>query len=75
MALPQERAEPVRIYADDDSRLPRRLSAILQDKIDRYSVTVIEGQLSFERYKQLTGQITGLKEALRECEEMSKTLE
>lgn len=67
--------EPVRIYADDDSRLPRRLSAILQDKIDRYSVTVIEGQLSFERYKQLTGQITGLKEALRECEEMSKTLE
>lgn len=75
MALADNRPSPVRIHVDEDVRLPRRLSAILQDKIDRYSVTVIEGQLSFDRYKQLTGQITGLKEALREAEEMSKTLE
>jgi hypothetical protein len=69
------RAEPVRLYADDDARLPRRLSKVLQDKIDGYSRTVLDGSLTPERYKQLTGQIAGLREALRECEELAKSLE
>jgi hypothetical protein len=68
-------AEPVRIYADDDVRLPRRLSKFLQERIDSYSKTVLQGGCTPELYKELTGKIAGLSEALRECESISKEIE
>lgn len=68
-------AEPVRIYADEDVRLPRRLAKFLQDRIDSYSKTVLQGGCTPELYKELTGKIAGLSEALREAEEIGKALE
>jgi|HubBroStandDraft_1064217.scaffolds.fasta_scaffold500700_2 hypothetical protein len=67
--------EPVRLYSEDDVRLPRRLSVFLQKKIDGYSETVLDGQCTPELYHELTGKIAGLKEALREAQELAKELE
>lgn len=67
--------EPVRIHVSDDVRLPRRLAKFLQDRIDSYSKTVLQGGCTPELYKELTGKIAGLSEALRECEEISKEIE
>jgi hypothetical protein len=67
-------AEPVRFYADDDARLPVRLSKILQDRIDGLSESVLSGQLSKKDYRFSTGQITAFKEALSECQRIGKEL-
>ena len=68
-------ADPVRIHVDDDVRLPRRLRKFLQERIDGYSKTVLQGNCTHELYKELTGKIAGLTEALRKCDEISKEIE
>jgi hypothetical protein len=67
-------ASPVRLYAEDDVRLPRRLSTFLKDQIEALSTTVLEGGLSQDGYKEFTGQIRGLKTALIECERLTKEI-
>jgi hypothetical protein len=70
-----EGPSPVRIHVDEDTRMPRRLRKFLEDRIAGYSKTVLQGGCTPELYKELTGKIGGLNEALRECEEIAKTLE
>ena len=70
--MPQE---PVRLYADDDARLPVRLSKVLQNRIDGLSETVLDGQLSEKDYRSFTGQIIGLRHALSECEKIGNELD
>lgn len=67
-------SEPVRIYAEDDARLPRRLDKAISDRIAALSETVLAGQLSERDYRSFTGQIEGLKFALSECENISMEL-
>lgn len=68
-------ADPVRFYAEDDIRVPRRMVAILQEKIAGYTDTVMGGSLSIERYNFLTGYVAGLREALQVAEEIVKELD
>jgi len=68
-------SEPVRLYVEDDARMPRRLSAWIKQRIDDISETVLTGQLLEKEYRFMTGQIAGLREALSECEEIAKELE
>lgn len=63
---------PVRLYAEEDYRLPRRLSAFLRERIEDLSAIVLQGQLSRDDYKEYTGRITGMKTALEECERIEK---
>lgn len=65
---------PVRIYSEDDERLPVRLSNVLQDRIASMSELVIAGHLSEGDYRSRTGHIAGLREALSECERIGKEL-
>jgi hypothetical protein len=67
-------AEPVRIFVSDDERLPRRLVPLLQRKIDAYTGTIMAGQLEFPKYKELTGVVQGLREALQIAEELSREM-
>ena len=74
MALVKAPNEPLRMYAEDDARLPRYLAKVLQDRIDGLSETVLSGQLSEKDYRFSTGQITAFKEALSECERIGREL-
>lgn len=74
MALASQQQSPVRLYVDDDSRLPRRLSTFLKGQIENLSLTVLQGQLSHDDYKDFTGQIRGLNTALEECERITKEI-
>lgn len=65
---------PVRVYAEEDIRLPRRLQKDLEDKIAGYTQTIMQGQLTIERYKELTGKVAGLREALQIAEEIVREL-
>lgn len=69
-----EATQPVRLYVEDDVRLPRRLSTFLKEQIDGFSGTVLDGQLSPEDYKFYAGQIAGLRSALEECERIAKEI-
>lgn len=69
-----ESTQPVRLYVEDDIRLPRRLSTFLKERIDDFSVTVLDGQLSPEDYKFYAGRIAGLRSALEECERIAKEI-
>lgn len=69
-----EATQPVRLYVEDDVRLPRRLSTFLKEQIEGLSVTVLDGQLSPENYKFYAGQIAGLRSALEECERIAKEI-
>jgi len=62
--------EPVRIYAEDDIRLPKRLAAVLQERIEGYSDTILSGSCDLYQYKSLTGTIAGLREALQICDDI-----
>ena len=73
MAL-ANKAEPVRMYSDDDARLPVRLSKVLQDRIESLSETVLDGQLNEKDYRFFTGQIFGLRQALSECDRIATEL-
>lgn len=67
-------AEPVRLYTDDDARLPVRLKKVLQERIDSVSEAVLTGQLSDRDYRYQAGQLQGLRDALSVCEIISKEL-
>lgn len=71
---PKMSSDPVRVYAEDDARLPVRLSKVLQDRIASMSELVIAGHLSEGDYRSRTGHIAGLREALTECERIGKEL-
>lgn len=73
MALGKQ-SEPVRIYSDDDARLPMRLSKVLRDRIEALSEAVLNGQLTEREYRFSTGRIAGLREALSEAEQIGKDL-
>jgi len=66
--------EPVRLYAEDDIRLPRVLAKFLKDRINDISIAVLQGQLTDQNYRFCTGQISGLREALQECERIDNEL-
>jgi hypothetical protein len=66
--------ESVRLYSSDDVRLPKRLAALLQQRIDGLSAEVLHGQMSRGEYRFSTGQILGLRQALEFCEEIAKEL-
>ena len=66
---------PVRLYVDDDARLPKRLAHLLQDRIDSLTDTIVGGNMPFEKYNELTGWVRGLREALQMAEDLSKELE
>lgn len=66
--------EPVRLYAEDDIRLPRMLAKVLKDRINDLSGVVLQGQLDDRDYSFYTGHILGLREALQECERIDKEL-
>ena len=70
--MPQK--EPIRLYAEDDARLPRRLATSLTDRIATLSETVLNGQLDEKQYRQFTGELNGLKFALSECERIDTEL-
>lgn len=74
MARGNAQESPVRLYADDDVRLPRRLSTYLKERIENLSVTVLHGQLKPEEYKDFTGEIRGLKYALDECDRITEEI-
>ena len=65
---------PVRIYAEDDARLPAMLSQFLQKRIDGMSELVLAGHLSEGDYRSRTGHIAGLREALTECRRIGEEL-
>jgi hypothetical protein len=75
MPRSKEPVEPVRIYAEDDIRLPKRLAAVLVERIEGYSDTILSGSCDLYQYKSITGQIAGLREALRICEEIVTELQ
>ena len=66
--------EAVRIHVEDDVRLPRRLEAVLKEKIDGYTGTVMNGKLKPELYYELTGKVAGLREALQLAQTLAKEL-
>lgn len=68
-------ADPVRLYAEDDVRVPRRMVAILREKIAGYTDTVMAGHLSEASYNYLTGCVAGLREALQVAEDVAKELD
>lgn len=68
-------ADPVRLYAEEDIRVPRRMVAILREKIDGYTDTVMAGHLSVEEYNYLAGSVAGLREALQVAENIASELE
>lgn len=74
MALASQQQSPVRFFAPDDVRLPRRLATYLKEQIEQRSETVLHGQLSQDHYKQTTGEIMGLKLALAECERITEEI-
>lgn len=74
MALGNAKESPVRFFAPDDVRLPRRLATFLKERIANLSETVLQGQLSHDDYKDFTGQIRGLKAALDECESITEEI-
>lgn len=68
-------SDPVRLYAEDDIRVPRRMVAVLREKIDGYTDTVMAGHLSIEAYNYLAGSVAGLREALQVAEDIAKELD
>ena len=69
-----EATQPVRLYVEEDIRLPRRLSTFLKEQIENLSVTVLHGQLSPDDYRFYTGQIAGLRSALEGCERIAEEI-
>lgn len=67
-------ANPVRIYAEEDFRMPYRLAKFLREQIAAHSQTVLDGNLTSENYKQFTGIIRGLQIALDEADRLTKEL-
>lgn len=67
-------ATPVRIYSEDDVRLPARLNRILQDRIDAISQYILTGQLSERDYRFCAGKLEGLREALSDSSQIGKEL-
>lgn len=68
-------AEPVRIYAEEDRRLPRRLAKVLQDQIDNETEALVaELDKTFEDVKRRQGYIAGLRWALQECQSADKEI-
>lgn len=65
---------PVRLFSSDDHRLPKKLKAMLQGKIDLQAEEILHGQMSKPDYKWSTGYLAGLREALALCEEIAKEL-
>jgi hypothetical protein len=47
-----------------DRRVQRKCEELINDRIKLISETILEGMLDPDRYKALTGQIRGLREAL-----------
>jgi len=74
MALASQQQSPVRMYVDDDVRLPRRLSTFLKERIDNLSVSVLQGELKADDYRSLTGMIRGFQIALDECERITEEI-
>lgn len=66
--------EPVRIYAEEDFRLPRRLAVIFKDKIEFETGALAASNETFENMKWRQGYIAALNFALRECETADKEL-
>lgn len=65
---------PVRIYSEEDIRLPRRMQTDIEAKIEGYTQTVMAGQLTEAKYRELTGRVAGLREALQIASDIAKEL-
>lgn len=67
--------EPVRIYAEDDHRLPAHLAGRLVREIEsRKEALASNYAVDFPDYKQRVGEIAGLKAALEICKDLEKQL-
>jgi hypothetical protein len=74
--MAQGSAEPVRIYVDEDRRLPVRLSAAIEREIAQRTERLTKGNAvkDFAEYQRIVGVIEGLKFALDQCANITKDL-
>jgi hypothetical protein len=74
-ALMPAHTEPVRIYAEEDRRLPRRLAVIIQAQINSETDALVDGMdATFPEVKRRQGYIAGLKWCLQECQSADKEI-
>lgn len=70
-----ERPEPVRLYAEEDHRLPARLAGSLKEQIAQKVEALSSGYaLNFPEYRERVGELAGLRLALGICEQIEKQL-
>lgn len=74
--MAQGNAEPVRLYVDEDRRLPVRLKTVLEREIAAHTETLTKGNAvkDYAAYQRIVGKIDGLKFALEECANINKDL-
>lgn len=71
-ALP---ADPVRLYAEDDQRLPRTLAGRLRKHRADLAQQLVDGYAQdWADYKHRTGVLRGLDEAIQMCEQANEEL-
>lgn len=68
--------EPVRLYVDDDRRLPVRLAQNLQRLVDEQKTHLCKGNAvkDFAHYQRIVGRIEAYEEALAICANINKDL-
>lgn len=68
-------SEPVRIYAEDDARLPTTIERALTEARDSLIAGLADGSAKdFADYRDKTGEIRGLNVAISICQNARKQL-
>lgn len=67
--------EPVRIYIEDDARLPTTIEKVLREARDNLISGLADGSAKdFADYRDKTGEIRGLNVAISICQNARKQL-
>lgn len=75
VANPQKPAEPVRLYAEDDYRLPRTVEQQLVADRDSLIAGLVDGAAKdFAEYREKVGEIRGITAAISICQAARKEL-
>lgn len=75
MAGDTKPVEPVRLYVEDDHRLPRTV----ERELTKHRASLVEGLMTgsakdFAEYREKVGEIRGLDIAIRICQDAKKDL-
>lgn len=75
MATAPNPAEPVRIYAEDDARLPLTVARTLKEYRDGLILGLSEGSAKdFAEYREKVGEIRALATAINICQDAGNQL-